>query len=70
LEKFTYYDFLYIHKNIYELNRKHNTFILFNIPEDEVSFKEVIREKYKAVDVNLSGVSDFTNYDVYYTNTL
>jgi hypothetical protein len=54
-------------KNIYERNRKYNSFILLNIPEDEDSFKEFIREKYKAVDVNLSGVSDFTNYKVYCT---
>jgi hypothetical protein len=69
LEKFNN-DFLYIHKNIYKLNRKHNTFILLNIPEEEESFKEFIREKYKAANVNLSDVSDFTNYKVYYTNTL
>jgi hypothetical protein len=31
---------------------------------------EFIREKYKALDVNLSGVSNFTNYKVHYTNTL
>jgi hypothetical protein len=70
LEKFTDNDFLYIHKNIYELNRKYNSFILLNIPEDENSFEEFIREKYKVANVNLSGVSDFTNYKVYYTNTL
>jgi hypothetical protein len=62
--------FLYIHKNIYEPNRKYNSFILLNILEDEELFKEFIREKYKAVGVNLSGVSNFTNYKVFYTNTL
>jgi hypothetical protein len=60
----------YIKKKIYELNRKYNSFILLNIPEDEKSFKEFIREKYKTVDVNLNGISNFTNYKVYYTNTL
>jgi hypothetical protein len=70
LEKFTDNDFLYVHKNIYEPEREYNSFILSNIPEDEESFKEFIREKYKAVDVNLSGVSNFTNYKVYYTNTV
>jgi hypothetical protein len=70
LEKFTENDFLYVHKNIYELNRKHNIFILLNIPENEESFNEFIREKYKPVDVNLSGVSDFINCKVYYMNIL
>jgi hypothetical protein len=40
-----------------------------NIPEDEESFKEYISTKYKAVDVNISGVSNYSNYKVYY-NTL
>jgi hypothetical protein len=56
--------------NIYEPNRKYNSFILLNIPEYEELFKEFIREKCKAVDTNLSGISNFTNYKVYYTNTL
>jgi hypothetical protein len=34
LEKFTDNDLLYIHKNIFEPEREHNSFILFNIPED------------------------------------
>jgi hypothetical protein len=70
LEKFMDNDFLYIYKNIYELQREYNSFILLNIPEDEESFKKFIREKYKAVDVNLSGVSNHTNYKIYFTNTL
>jgi hypothetical protein len=70
LEKFTDNDFLYVHKNIYEPQRKDTTFILLNIREDEQSFKEYISMKYKAVEVNLSGVCDRTNYKVYYTNTL
>jgi hypothetical protein len=35
LEKFTDNDFLYVYKNIYEPQRKYNSFILLNIPEDE-----------------------------------
>jgi hypothetical protein len=49
-------NFLYIHKNIHKVDREYNSFILLNIPEDEEWFKEFIREKYKAVDVNVSGV--------------
>jgi hypothetical protein len=45
LEKFTENDFLYIHKNIYELDWDYNSFILLNIPENETSLKEFIREK-------------------------
>jgi hypothetical protein len=70
LEKFADNDFLYVHKNIYEPLRKDKSFILLNIPEDEESFKEYISTKYKAVQVNLSGVWNNTNYKVYYTNTL
>jgi hypothetical protein len=35
LEKFTGNDFLYVNKNIYEPQRKYNSFILLNILEDE-----------------------------------
>jgi hypothetical protein len=70
LEKFTDNDFLNVHKNIYEPQRKDKTFILLNIPEDEKSFKEYISTMYKAAKVNLSGVWNHTNYKVYYTNTL
>jgi hypothetical protein len=56
LEKFTDNDFLYVHKNIYEPQRKDKTFILLNIREDEELFKEYISMMYKAVEVNLSGV--------------
>jgi hypothetical protein len=54
LEKFTNNDFLYVHKNIYEPQRKDKSFILINILEDEELFKEYISTKYKAVEVNLS----------------
>jgi hypothetical protein len=47
---------LYVNKNIYEPQRKYNSFILLNILEDEEWFKEYITVKYKAVDVNISGV--------------
>jgi hypothetical protein len=70
LEKFTDNDFLYMHMNIYKPWRNYNSFILLNIQEDEESFKEFIKEKYKVVDANLSGVLKYTNYKVYYTNTL
>jgi hypothetical protein len=70
LEKFTDNDFLYVHKNIYEPEGKDKTFILLNIPEDDQSFREYISIKYKAANVNLSGVWNRTNYKVYYTNTL
>jgi hypothetical protein len=70
LEKFTDNYFLYVHKNIYEPQRKYKSFILLNIPEDEELFKEYISTKYKAVEVNLSAVWNHTNYKVYYTNTL
>jgi hypothetical protein len=70
LEKFTDNNFLYIHKNIYESDQEYNSFILLNIPEDEMWFKEFIRAKCKAVDGNVSCVSNHTNYKVYYTNTL
>jgi hypothetical protein len=56
LEKLTDNDFLYVYKNIYEPQWKYNSFILLNILEDEESFKEYISTKYKAVDVNISGV--------------
>jgi hypothetical protein len=41
-----------------------------NIPEHQESFKEFVQEKYKAANVNLSGVLNYTNYKIYFTKTL
>jgi hypothetical protein len=52
LEKFTDNDFLYVHKKIYEPQRKDKTFILLNIPEDEQSKKKTkMSNKKIGVDV-------------------
>jgi hypothetical protein len=39
-----------------------------NIPEHQESLKEFIPEKYKALDVKVSGVH--TKYKIYFTKTL
>jgi hypothetical protein len=70
LEKFTDNNFLNILKNIYQPNQEYNSFIQINILEDEKSFKEFIRVKYKAGDGNVSGVQNHTNYKIYFQNAL
>jgi hypothetical protein len=59
-----------MNKNIYERDRKYNLFVLLNILEDEMLFKEFFREKYKFVDVNVSCMLNHTNCNMHFTNTL
>jgi hypothetical protein len=62
-------DNLYIFPNNYEPADK-RTFILLNLPEDKESFQEFINYNYTSAQSNLHGVLDFSNFKVYYTNTL
>jgi hypothetical protein len=41
-----------------------------NVPENEMSFKEFIRSKYKTVDANVSYACNHTNYKIYFTNNV
>jgi hypothetical protein len=62
-------DNLYIFPNNYEPEGK-RTFILLNLPEDKESFQEFIDYNYTSAQSNLHGILDFSNFKVYYTNTL
>jgi hypothetical protein len=69
LQKYVDNDNLYTFKNIYEQQGK-ETFILLNLPQDKQAFNDFIRRTYKPVLTSQHGVMGYTNYKVYFTNTL
>jgi hypothetical protein len=69
LQKYADNDNIYVFTNIYEQKGK-ETFILLNLPQDKDAFNDFIRSTYKPVLTSQHGVMDYTNYKVYFTNTL
>jgi hypothetical protein len=43
---------------------------LLNLPQDKEAFNDFITSTYKPVLSSQHGVMDYTNYKVYFTNTL